>query len=39
MKELEEFFQKQFEVSMKAEREKLEADAKANGLTPEAIAD
>lgn len=39
MKELEEFFKKQFEVSMKAEREKLEADAKAKGIAPEAIAD
>ena len=37
MKELEEFFKKQFEVNMAAERTRLEADLKAKGLAAEAI--
>jgi len=37
MKELEEFFKKQFELSMANERAKLEAEFKTKGLTTEAI--
>jgi HK97 family phage major capsid protein len=37
MKELESFFKAQFEVNMKAEREKLEAEYKEKGLAAEAV--
>jgi HK97 family phage major capsid protein len=37
MKELEEFFAKQFQITMTAERAKLEAEYKAKAMPPEAI--